>query len=111
MGKITTHVLDTSLGKPAENILVTLSNLQGNTWVELAKNHTNADGRVLPCLKDNIGGGTYRLDFALSDYFERHKKNVFYPSASIVFEVADPEQHYHIPLLLSGYGYSTYKGS
>ena len=105
MSPITTHVLDTSIGKPAQGVPVKLE-FQGKT---LAERKTDADGRVKDLLDDDhkLVQGTYRLTFEIKSYFAR----TFYPSATIEFEITDPSDHYHVPLLVSGYGYSTYRGS
>jgi 5-hydroxyisourate hydrolase len=108
---ITTHVLDTSLGKPAPAVPVILERqMQGGEWRVIGRGETDADGR-LKSLASEIEPGIYRLTFDTGMYFrERHIEN-FYPEATIVFEVRDAAQHYHVPLLLSPYGYSTYRGS
>jgi len=110
MSQITTHVLDTSTGKPAEGISAVLQKPEGDTWVDIANGITNADGRV----SDLLGGdsplepGIYRMVFNTGLYFGN--KDNFYPSVTIEFETKD-SSHYHIPLLLSPFGYSTYRGS
>jgi len=108
---ITTHVLDTSIGKPANGIGVQLEMHDGAQWKSLGKGVTDLDGRVnnlLP-LGAKIDTGTYRITFDLQGYFVGRKS--FYPFATIAFTVDDPNQHYHVPLLLSGFGFSTYRGS
>ena len=107
---ITTHILDVALGKPAANVTVELEKKSGNQWVKLAKNKTNKDGRVEGLLKPGTKAlpGTYRLSFKIGQYF---KGETFYPYAEIVFQVKKSDQHYHVPLLVSPYGYSTYRGS
>jgi 5-hydroxyisourate hydrolase len=104
---ITTHVLDTSRGKPAAQIAVTLEQLAGTSWQELARGVTNADGRVEDWITPGSRAevGTYRITFDTRAY------SPFYPSVSILFQLEHPEQHYHVPLLLNPYGYSTYRGS
>lgn len=108
---ITTHVLDTARGKPANGVPVTLEHHDGGQWKQLSKSATNTDGRCPSLLPPGSGiqRGTYRITFDLQGYYVGQK--TFYPFASIVFEVDDPNQHYHVPLLVSGYGYSTYRGS
>lgn len=103
---ITTHVLDTAKGKPAQGIAITLSILEGD-WRTIGRGTTDADGR-LRTLTDGVDltRGTYRLTFETSAYGA-----TFFPQVSIVFRVDDPAQHYHVPLLLSPFGYSTYRGS
>lgn len=109
---ITTHVLDTTKGRPAEGLQVSLHKQHEDTWSEIARGVTNADGRIADWLAGQPRqAGTYRVDFATGDWLEANRRACFYPSVSIVFTVANPEEHYHIPLLLSEYGYSTYRGS
>ncbi|HSP15175.1 MAG TPA: hydroxyisourate hydrolase [Thermoanaerobaculia bacterium] len=107
MAGITTHVLDTANGRPASGVGVTLAILHDNEWRELAHGATDNEGR-LPTLTEGIAlrRGTYRLTFATGEYNQG-----FFPEVSIVFRVDDPAQHYHVPLLLSPFGYSTYRGS
>ncbi|HEY2119075.1 MAG TPA: hydroxyisourate hydrolase [Candidatus Acidoferrum sp.] len=113
MSQITTHVLDTSLGRPAANVPVILeAQIAGGDWKELSRGSTDSDGR----LKDFATGkpleaGRYRLTFDTRDYFAEQKMDGFYPQVTIVFEVKNPRERYHVPLLLSPYGYSTYRGS
>lgn len=112
MSKITTHVLDVSLGKPAAGIPVTLeARKQDANWSTIGKGTTDKDGRVASLLTDaKLNAGTYRLTFETAAYLSKGK-NAFFPQVAIVFNVEDVNQHYHIPLLLSPYGYSTYRGS
>ena len=107
---ITTHILDVSSGKPADGVKVELDILKGKKWKGLASGKTNSDGRVEDLLKTGtkIEAGTYKLSFKIGKYF---KGETFYPYAEIVFEVKSLAQHYHVPLLVSPYGYSTYRGS
>ena len=106
MAGITTHVLDTARGGPAAGILVTLAIYSGE-WRTIGRGMTDADGR-LGTLTDGITlqQANYRLTFATGEY-----NGGFFPEVSIVFKVEDPAQHYHVPLLLSPHGYSTYRGS
>jgi 5-hydroxyisourate hydrolase len=109
---LSTHVLDTSRGVPAAGIQVTLQRDEEG-WVLVGDGTTDADGRIRPLLPPGapLLPGTYRLTFALQPYFERHNVQAFYPEASITFLVRDATQHYHVPLLLNPWGYSTYRGS
>jgi 5-hydroxyisourate hydrolase len=114
MGHLTTHVLDTSTGKPAAGILVELySNYQAQE--KLGEATTNSDGRVdAPLLEgDDFKAGTYTLVFRAENYFKNsaNQSSDFLKDIIISFNVASPDQHYHVPLLLSPYGYSTYRGS
>ena len=106
MAGITTHVLDTAKGKPAAGVAVTLE-VQRNGWQQVGRGVTDADGRLRTLTEGiRIESGTYRITFATGAY-----NNGFFPEVAIVFQVSDPAQHYHVPLLLSPYGYSTYRGS
>jgi len=113
MSPITTHVLDTSKGKPAQGVHIILEkpNADG-TWTVLGKGQTNADGRLPGLLADEtkLESGIYRLVFDTASYFKAHGVKAFYPSVTIAFETTD-QLHYHVPLLLNPYGYSTYRGS
>ena len=111
---ISTHVLDTALGSPAANVAVTLERVTGHGGTTiLARGVTNADGRV-PSLAPEDGslfGGSYRLCFDVAPYFAATERRSFYGEICINFLVADDPQHYHVPLLVSPFGYSTYRGS
>lgn len=113
MSAITTHVLDTSLGKPAAGVAVTLEAHSGAGWKTLASGTTNADGRLRDLLPEEskLVPGTYRLRFETAAYFRARGVESFYPHIEITFQVKDASQHYHVPLLLSPFGYSTYRGS
>jgi 5-hydroxyisourate hydrolase len=113
MSSITTHVLDTSRGRPASDVPVVLEVRSEDGWRELARAATDDDGRVRQILPtgSSLIPGIYRLTFDLDRYFAAHEIEGFYPEVSIVFEVRDAAQHYHVPLLLSPFGYSTYLGS
>jgi 5-hydroxyisourate hydrolase len=113
MSQITTHVLDTSLGRPAGGIAVTLEiEKQSAIWVELARGVTDRDGRLRDLLPpEALLEGTYRLTFETGQYFGSLTQAAFYPRVTVIFEVRDRSQHYHVPLLLSAHGYTTYRGS
>lgn len=109
---ITTHVLDTVTGRPAADLAVTLSVQDGTSWRQIAAGQTNADGRITDWMSGQTRqAGTYRVDFATGDWLVARQRANFYPSVSIVFLIDHPDEHYHIPLLLSDFGYSTYRGS
>ncbi|MBP6333858.1 MAG: hydroxyisourate hydrolase [Bacteroidia bacterium] len=113
MSKITTHILDTSVGKPAAGVLITLEQAgNNNIWTKIGEGHTNADGRLVDFIKPEIviSPGRYKLHFETAAYFEKQKVKSFYPFVEIVFEIRD-DSHYHVPLLLNPFGYSTYRGS
>lgn len=113
MSGITTHVLDTSWGRPASGVPVVLEIRLDDGWREIARAETDADGRVREFLPPGslLTAGTWRLTFGVGQYFESQGVESFYPEASVVFVIRDPEPHYHVPLLLSPFGYSTYRGS
>ena len=108
MGTLSTHVLDTSLGRPAAGIGVVLENLDGQG---IGDGVTDGDGRVGSIGPEVLEAGDYRLRFASGGYFAAQGTSAFYPEVVVVFTVADPSQHYHVPVLLNPYGYSTYRGS
>ena len=113
MSGITTHVLDTSRGRPAAGVPVTLEVEAAGGWKLLGKGTTNSDGRItdLTSKETQLTAGVYRLIFDTGRYFAGQQSNTFYPQVTIVFRIEDPAQHYHVPLLLSPFGYSTYRGS
>ncbi len=109
MSTITTHVLDTVLGKPAAGIAVHLERQENITWIAIASSVTDADGRCRD-LASSAPAGMYRLTFQTGDYMARNARSTIYPEISIIF-VCDGEAHYHLPLLLSDNSYTTYRGS
>lgn len=113
MSGITTHVLDTSRGRPASGVPVVLEIHEGEGWREIGRALTDGDGRVRQLLPAGsaLTPGIYRLTFGIETYFQEQEIEGFYPEAAIVFHVRDAHQHHHVPLLLSPYGYSTYRGS
>ena len=113
MSQITTHILDTARGCPAAEVAITVCQQGRDTSVAGGEGTTNEDGRIADlCLQQRVlPAGTYRMHFATAAYFERHGQSVFYPWAEVVFNIDGDGAHYHIPLLLSGFGYSTYRGS
>ncbi len=113
MSAITTHVLDTSRGRPASGVLVVLEAEDGGAYREIGRGTTDDDGRqrgLVPA-GERPRAGTYRLTFHTGAYFAQLGAECFYPAVSILFEIRDPAQHHHVPLLLSPYGYTTYRGS
>lgn len=111
MATVSTHVLDTARGRPAADLVVTLARRDGDGWVALETASTDADGRVSPLgPADGVGPGDYRLRFDTGAWFAAEGITGFYPEAVIVFTVAD-DTHHHVPLLLSPYGLSTYRGT
>jgi len=108
MGTLSTHVLDTGLGRPAAGIGVVLESLDGHG---IGTGVTDRDGRVGSIGPERLEPGDYRLRFASGDYFAALGTEGFYPEVVVVFTVANPAHHYHVPVLLSPFGYSTYRGS
>ena len=110
---ISTHVLDTSAGRPAAGVAVRLQRLDGEQWLEVSRAETDADGRVAALLPPGVPAatGVFRLTFDVARYFGVRGQESFYTSVAIDFVVREAAQHYHVPLLLSPFGYSTYRGS
>jgi 5-hydroxyisourate hydrolase len=109
---ITTHVLDTATGRPAKGVRITLEKLSGATATKLAEGTTNDDGRITDLLAPgSLEPGTYQMTFHVADYFAARGERSFYPRVPVVFTIESTTEHYHVPLLLSPYGYSTYRGS
>jgi 5-hydroxyisourate hydrolase len=108
---ITTHVLDTSRGCPAAGVPVVLERATEPGWQPVGRGTTDADGRVSDLLTSVPEDGRYRLTFDTGAYFDAVGEAGFYPEVSVTFVVADGAEHYHVPLLLSRFGYSTYRGS
>lgn len=108
---ITTHVLDTSIGRPAKNVPARLHRVTETGEFLLGESATNADGRIADLLDVPLETGRYRITFDTAAYFAERGVACFYPEVSILFEILDATQHHHVPLLLSPFGYSTYRGS
>jgi 5-hydroxyisourate hydrolase len=108
---VTTHVLDTGSGKPAAGVAVTLQVLDGGEWGLIAAGATDADGRIKELGPDRLPSGTYRLVFDTGAYFATTGTETFFPEVTLTFRVAATQAHYHVPLLLSPFAYSTYRGS
>jgi len=114
MSPITTHVLDLTSGKPASGLAVVLEIGAGpERWSEIGRGVTDVNGRITaftpPLLA--LARQLYRIRFSTGAYFAARHVGTFYPEVPVVVEIDDPSQHYHIPLLLSPFGYSTYRGS
>lgn len=107
MSQITTHVLDTARGRPAPGIPVTLEFSSEGHWIAIGSSTTGPDGRIAGLLPDGVPlrRGYYRIVFATAAYSD------FYPRVEVTFAIDNTSEHYHIPLLLSPFGYSTYRGS
>jgi 5-hydroxyisourate hydrolase len=109
---LSTHILDTALGRPATNVRIDLHELRNGAWTALGHGTTDADGRCNTLLADRpLAAATYKLHFATADYFAALNLPTLYPYIDIVFTVTDPTQHHHIPLLLTANGYTTYRGT
>jgi 5-hydroxyisourate hydrolase len=108
MSAITTHVLDTSIGRPARNIAVALTDANGEV---VGRGHTDQDGRCRELTGGPVQTGRYRISFDVAAYFLERNIHTFFPVVHIDFEVFDAAQHYHVPLLISPFAYSTYRGS
>jgi len=114
MSAITTHVLDTALGRPASGVHVELELLDQTAWRTLACGSTDSDGRLRTLLPSGapLTPGEYRLVFDTEEYFARVQSKSFYKRVTVEFTVAaGVEAHYHVPLLLSPFGYTTYRGT
>ncbi|OUS03539.1 hypothetical protein A9Q86_01105 [Flavobacteriales bacterium 33_180_T64] len=109
---LTTHALDTSIGIPAKFMRITLKGLRNNQWKPMSVGITNSDGRIADVLPPGrlLIPGTYTMTFDTENYYKKNNQTGFYPEVSIQFEVTD-NSHYHIPLLINPFGYSTYRGS
>ena len=112
VSQITTHVLDTSTGIPGAAISIRLQALHNNVWQTIAQGITNNDGRIPDLLPQgrNLKPDTYKMVFDTGSYYSEQKTKTFYPKVEIIFSISD-ETHYHVPLLVNPFGYSTYRGS
>ena len=110
---ITTHVLDIARGRPAVGVTVTLELRQSDAWDPIGRGATDDDGRATTLTGGRqLTAGTYRLTFELGDYQRRQGiASPFFPEATVVFDVRETDRHYHVPLLISPFGYSTYRGT
>jgi 5-hydroxyisourate hydrolase len=111
---LSTHVLDTADGRPAQGVPVALdAAVDDDRWVRLGSGLTDADGRLGDLLPEGraLEAGVYRLVFDTGAFLAERGLDGFYPEVSVVFQVTDPDDHYHVPLLLAPWGYTTYRGS
>ncbi len=111
--QLSSHILDITSGKPAADVKITLSKQDKNDqWMVVSEKYTDSNGRIKDFLKQESKShvGTYKLTFHTSSYFKKTGQKTFYPFIEVVFELSDNE-HYHVPITLSPYGYSTYRGS
>jgi 5-hydroxyisourate hydrolase len=112
MSQLTTHILDTTKGKPAEGVGIILFQQHNHDWKEMTSGITNKDGRIPDLLNKDVMlvPGVYKMKFETKEYFSKLGVQTFYPFIEIVFTITGNE-HYHVPLLLNPFGYSTYRGS
>jgi 5-hydroxyisourate hydrolase len=110
---ISTHILDTARGMPARGVPVKLERAAGDAWELVGDGETDVDGRVKALIPDGVAltPNAYRITFDTHAYARKNMLECFFPLVMIVFDVRDSSQHYHVPLLLSPYGYATYRGS
>lgn len=108
---LSTHVLDTAAGAPAVGVPVVAARAEGDEWVELSRGHTDDDGRIGDLVTGALTAGTHRLTFDTGTWFAAQGTQAFWGDIVITFDVREPDQHHHVPLLLSPFGYSTYRGS
>jgi len=113
MKRISTHILDLTLGKPGGNVPVRLEKQESSGWRVLSSQQTDADGRCPQLLpdSDSLSAGFYRLIFDTANYFATQRTDSLYPVVEVTFQVRDGESQFHIPLLLSSNGYTTYRGT
>jgi 5-hydroxyisourate hydrolase len=110
---ITTHVLDLASGKPAAGVRVALARIDDAKRVPVGAGVTDADGRLKELVPKaaQLNAGTFELTFETGPYFRARGTEPFHPRVVVTVEITDPEQHYHVPLLISPFGYTTYRGS
>lgn len=112
--QLSSHILDITKGMPAADVKITLQKqIQGNQWQMLAEKQTDKNGRVSDFLPQTEGAdhiGVYKLKFYVEPYFQSQQMDTFYPYIEVVFEIKD-DKHYHVPITLSAFGYSTYRGN
>jgi 5-hydroxyisourate hydrolase len=111
ISQITTHILDTGTGRPAAGVKVVLEARAASGWQEVAEGKTDDDGRIKNLGPEAVEAGVYRIRFETGPYFAATGTETFFPSVDVAFEIKDPGQHYHVPLLISPFAYSTYRGS
>ncbi|MGO4746598.1 hydroxyisourate hydrolase [Serratia quinivorans] len=111
MSNISTHILDTSLGKPAAKVRVWLEREHQGQWLAVGESATDADGRARELTPEELPAGHYRLHADVGGYFKADQRETLYATAIIDFVIKETAQHYHLPLLISPYSYSTYRGS
>jgi 5-hydroxyisourate hydrolase len=108
--QLSSHILDVSRGTPASGVKIRLEKQVAGTWTFVDEKTTDANGRITDFLPGNTSNGIFKLTYLVSDYFKKNNTESFYPFIEVVFQIRD-EQHYHVPITLSAYGYSTYRGN
>jgi len=108
---ITTHILDLGTGQPAAGVAVTLLQVQASNEITIAQGTTDEDGRIMGWFDTPITPGHYRLTFDTGAWYQARGLDTFFPQVNLDFRVSDPSAHFHVPLLLNQWGYSTYRGS
>ncbi len=108
---VTTHILDTGTGRPASGVKATLEAKSATGWQEIGSGITDGDGRIKNLGPERIEAGTYRIAFDTGSYFGERGTETFFPAVELTFALKDQTQHYHVPLLISPFAYSTYRGS
>lgn len=108
---ISTHILDVTKGRPAADVPVLLERFSAGSWAKTSEGRTDADGRVKGLLVSGLEAGKYRITFDVADYLCLAHGRGFYPEVTVTFVVENPSEHFHVPLLLSPFGFSTYRGS
>ena len=109
--RVTTHVLDAVSGRPAVGVTVALEHRAAAGWEPVAEGRTDGDGRIADFGPVDLEPGTYRVSFDTATYFAGNSQPAFYPEVAVTFTLDDAAAHYHVPLLLSPYAFSTYRGS
>ncbi len=112
--QLSSHILDVTQGKPASNVKISLSKQdKSGSWATIDEKHTDENGRIKDFLKENKADnhqGVYKLTYFVEPYFKKLNQSSFYPFIEVVFEIKD-DKHYHVPITLSPFGYSTYRGN
>ena len=111
MSQLSTHILDTALGKPASDVVIYLEHQIAGNWEKIAQGVTDADGRMKDFTSEQLAAGRYRLSAEIGSYFAKTHRESLYPSAQIDFVIAQNGGHYHLPFLISPWSWSTYRGS
>lgn len=111
VSRITTHILDTARGRPAAGVPARLEVREAGGWREIGSGVTDEDGRITDLGPAELKAGSYRMEIDVGAYHRQSETEAFYSSVCLTFTLADPEQHYHVPLLISPFAISTYRGS